>query len=135
MNDENKQILTMLAEGKISVTDAERLLDAVDASKDVQTSVEQPAKAKPKYLCVVVEGEDNINIRVPLQLLYAGMQFTSLIPQQAKEKIESELERKGLNFDLSNMKPDAIDEIISAFGDLEINVDDKDGEHVRIFCK
>ncbi|MEN6357465.1 MAG: hypothetical protein ABFD83_10315 [Armatimonadota bacterium] len=135
MNDENKQILTMLAEGKISVSDAERLLDAVDSSKDVQATIEQPAKAKPKYLCVVVEGDDNVNIRVPLQLLYAGMQFTSLIPRQAKEKIEGELEKKGIDFDLSNMKPEAIDEIINAFGELEINVDDKDGEHVRIFCK
>lgn len=137
MNDERNQILEMLAQGKITVSDAERLIDAVGGSRTTDTITEQPKKPQPKYLRVMVEeaGGDNVNIRVPLQLLRAGIQFASLIPESARGKVGMELKEKGLNFDLSNMKPEMVEEMISAMSELEVNVDESGGDRVRIFCE
>jgi hypothetical protein len=136
MNEERSKILSMLADGKITVADAERLLDAINVQENEEFDDELHTKTKHKYLYVVVEGgDDNVNIRVPLQLFYAGIQFASLIPEQARKKIESGLEEKGINLNVLNMKPEAVDEVINALGDFEVNIEEKDGERVRIYCK
>lgn len=136
MSDERTRILEMLAQGKITVADAERLLDAVGKSVPADLAFQQPAKANPRYLRVVVEdGEDNVNVRVPLQLLRAGIQLSSLIPESAKGKINAQLGAKGVNLDLANLKPEMLDDLIGAFSELEVNVDGSDGERVRVFCE
>ena len=136
MNDQRNQILEMLSQGKVTVSEAERLLDAVSGPGSPESAAIEPPKSKPKYLRVVVEdGKDNVNIRVPLQLLRAGMQFASLVPDSVKGKIDLQLKKKGINFDLGSMKPEMVEDLIGAVGELEVSVDEKDGERVRIFCE
>jgi len=75
----------MVAEGKISPAEAEQLLDAVvETGADADAARAADAKAKPKFLRVLVEesGGDRVNIRVPLSLLRAGVKFGSLLPDQ-----------------------------------------------------
>ena len=96
MNDDRRQILQMLAEGKISADEAERLIAALDRSGPIVPPAAGaspgPGAARPKYLRVIVDAEDKhqpgkpvkVNIRVPMQLLRAGMRFSALIPAQAK---------------------------------------------------
>ena len=89
MNEHRRQILQMLSEGKISADEAERLIAALEerpagSSENVSDS---GAKARPKYLRVQVDSEDDghegptkVNVRVPMQLLRAGVKLAGLIP-------------------------------------------------------
>ena len=135
MAENRKRILEMLAEKKITVDEAERLLAlAGDEEGTGDRSSETPPDRKRagKYLRVVVEpGPGNetghkaerVNIRVPMNLIRAGMKLTALIPPQAADKVNETLKEKGIDFDLRTLKPDDLEELIEALGDLEVDVD------------
>jgi len=127
----------MVAEGKISPAEAEQLLDAVvETGADADAARAADAKAKPKFLRVLVEesGGDRVNIRVPLSLLRAGVKFGSLLPDQAREKVSEALEAKGIRLDTANAAG-AVEDLIQQLGELSIDVDAGDGDKVRIFCQ
>ena len=143
-----RKILDMLAENKITAEEAERLLSLMSdeteekESRDIKET--NPLK-NYKYLRVVVktipspdylpkngdlftcddDDDDNINIRVPMSLIRAGMKLTSIIPPSAFDQVDSSLKEKGVNFDLRNIKPENIEELINALGDLEVDVESK----------
>ncbi len=148
MNDNNKKrILDMLAQNKISVDDAYRLLsalDSADAAPGGGGKAETGARGKAKYLRVTVvpdpESEqtgnyDRVNIRVPMSLIRAGIKLTSLIPSEARDKVNLALHEKGIDIDERNMKPEDIEDLIGALGDLEVDVVSKTGEKVKVFVE
>jgi hypothetical protein len=137
MNEERKKVLEMLAEGKISADEAERLLEALE-NKTTQTSP-QAALAEtldnlPKYLFVKVDSVDGdkVNIRVPLKLVKAGIKLKALLPQDAQDKINIKLNEKGINLD--DFKSENFKDILDALTEFEMNVDEKKGDKVRIYC-
>lgn len=164
MSLETKKILEMLAAGKISADDAEKLLEKLGANGAAVTpeaqaeasgseggSARQRASeigdqvrergwrfsgrddtaAKPRYLRVVVDkpGDDQVNIRVPLAFMRAGMKLLGVIPPQAAEK----LAEKGI--DLSVLRDLKGGELVDELKDLHVDVDSKNGEKVRIYCE
>ena len=137
MNEERKKVLEMLAGGKITVDEAERLLDAL-GDKTTETSP-QTALAKtldnlPQYLFVKVDevDGDKVNIRVPLTLIKAGIKLTALLPQDAQDKINVKLNEKGISLD--DFAAENFKDILDALTEFEMNVDDKEGDKVRIYC-
>ncbi len=140
MNGERKRILGMLAEGKLSAQEAEELLDALGKAADSQQAVGSssapsiPKNIKYMYVKVLSAQQDNVDVRVPLGLIRAGMRFTALIPPQAMEHINSSLHDKGMNFDLSNIKPDDIEELIRNLAEMEVNVKSKNGDIIKVYC-
>jgi Asp-tRNA(Asn)/Glu-tRNA(Gln) amidotransferase B subunit len=143
MNEQRRQILQMLAEGKITADEAERLLDALEREQPESPpgAVPRP-KPRPKYLRVVVNSEDDsggdgpsrVNVRVPLQLLRAGVRLTSLIPPQALTRVNAELNKSGVPIDLTQLKPQHIEELIEHLDDLTVDVDQPDAK-VQVFCE
>jgi hypothetical protein len=85
------------------------------------------------YVKVVSEKGDNVNVKVPLGLLRAGMKFTALIPKQASDEINKAMAQKGMSFDINNFKPEDIEELIEALSEMEVEVDSNNGDHVRVF--
>jgi hypothetical protein len=143
MNEQRRQILQMLAEGKITADEAERLIDALEREQPESAPTAAPRpKPRPKYLRLVVNWEDDsggdgpgrVNIRVPLQLLRAGVRLTSLIPPQALTRLNAELTRSGVPIDLTQLKPQHIEELIEQLDELTIDVDDADSK-VQVFCE
>jgi len=148
MSEDRARILNMLAEGKISTEEAERLLDAL-ASRSVGASA--PASgmsaikgdptpllsALPKFLHVKVDGEDGekVDVKVPLALLRSGLKLTSLIPPQAMDQINSQMATSGISIDFTNFKPEDIDELIDSLREMEISVDGANGEKVRVYAE
>ena len=63
MNENRRQILQMLAEGKISADEAERLISAVEEPSATKSS-DVGGKDRPKYLRVQVDSEDGGGSRV-----------------------------------------------------------------------
>ena len=53
MNEQRRQILEMLAEGKINADEAERLIAALERDREAPAPTQR--KGTPKYLRVVVD--------------------------------------------------------------------------------
>jgi hypothetical protein len=137
MIENRRRVLDMLAEGKISVDEAERLLSLVDVSPAPDSGGQTPSAPRegpPRYLRVTVEEPDErVNIRVPLALVRAGMKLTALIPSQAADGINQALKDKGIDMDVQNLGADGLDELIDAFADLEVEVQsDKEQVHIWV---
>jgi Asp-tRNA(Asn)/Glu-tRNA(Gln) amidotransferase B subunit len=148
MSEDRARILTMLADGKITTAEAERLLDALASREAPGRSSETPPSlikgdptpllnALPKYLHVKVDGTEGekVDVKVPLALVRSGLKLTSLIPPQAMDEINEQMAEKGMSIDFTNFKPEDIDELIEALREMEVNVDGKDGEKVRVYCE
>jgi hypothetical protein len=142
MSENRRQILQMLSEGKITADEAERLIAAVEKEAAVPAAATPGGGGKPKYLRVLIEAQDKfradsptkVNIRVPMQLLRAGVRLSSLIPPEARERANAAMREKGVNFDLGQLKPENLDELLEQLNDLQVDMDDERAK-VRIFCE
>lgn len=139
MNEERKKILEMLADGKISVEEAEKLLSTISESSGETSEGEKIDKARLKYLRVIVEpgpGSENserVNVRVPIKLIRAGIKFASLLPKDVQGKVDNALKESGISLDFSQIKEENMEEIIESLRDLTVDVEGK--ERVRVFCE
>jgi len=157
MNENRRQILEMLAAGKVTAEEAERLLAALEpergttvgeftgtigGAKDAGATV----RTRAKYLRVLVEADESmtgnkgmttVNVRVPMQLLRAGVRLASLIPQQAHDQFDEALNRHGVPLTLSQIKPENLEELIDHLEDLTVDVGGTEGNKtkVRVFCE
>jgi hypothetical protein len=146
MSEDRSRILNMLAEGKVSAEEAERLLDALEARAGAGTTATTgPAvkgdpgpllEALPKYLYVkvVAANGDNVDVKVPIALVRSGLKLTSLIPSQAMDQINDSMSEHGMSFDFTNFKAEDIDELVAALREMEIKVDSSDGDTVRVYA-
>ena len=145
LSAERRQVLEMLAQGKITPEDADRLLDKLESAappaadpsaaglkmiREVTGSADR-VPANPKFLRVQVDSSDGdkVNIRVPLALVRTGVKLSAMMPKDANET----LSEKGI--DLSNLSSLKGEELIEALRDLTVDVNSSDGDKVRIFCE
>jgi len=136
MSTETKKVLEMLAEGKITQDDAERLLDKLAAPKEpaensAQENQDNAGATTPrKYLRILVNGDGkDVNVRVPLSFVRTGVGLMAVLPPRVAQRLND----KG--FDLSALKDLKGDELNEALNTLNINIDSSDGKHVRVFCE
>ncbi|HEX9902155.1 MAG TPA: hypothetical protein VGB72_04755 [Acidobacteriota bacterium] len=138
MSEERRKILEMLAQGKISVDEAERLMAALGDSGPDKTEGTDGI-AGHKYLRVLVEPgpksetNEKVNIRVPMKLIRAGLKWAAFMPKQAQDKVDEALKEKGFNIDLSKIKPEDLEELVVHLNDLQVDIEGR--EKVRIFCE
>ena len=141
MSDSQERILDMLAEKKISVDEAQRLLSLIEPEKGTETKTSRDTsgqKSNLKYFRVVVEpgagaAGERVNIRVPIALIRAGMKLTSLIPTHASDQVNEALREKGIDFDVRNLKPEDFEELVQALSDLEVDIQGgKEKVHVYV---
>ena len=151
MDSERRKVLEMLAEGKVSADDAERLLEKLDGSgagkasgtggaagaaggaggggaAEAAEGAEANGGAPLKYLRVLVDSADGdkVNVRVPLGLLRTGVSLAMLLPAVAGEKLSEN------GIDLSNLGGDAL---VEELRELTVDVDSAKGDTVRVFCE
>jgi hypothetical protein len=145
MSEDRRSILQMLAEGKVTADEAERLIAALERgpASALPGAGPSPAghnRAPPKYLRVAVDtdeghgGPTKVNVRVPMQLLRAGVRLSSIIPPHAREKVNAAMARNGVDFDINALKPENLEELVEQLNDLTVDVD-QERTKVRIFCE
>lgn len=152
MSENQKRVLQMLAEGKISVDEASRLLSLINSDQGRNGSNTHSPKSNAKYLYVRVEpkqgavnpgegagrhswGEQGrVNVRIPIGLIRAGIKLRGLIPPQVADEISQAMHEKGVNFDIHDLKDENIEDLIAALGETEISVDSEKAE-VRIHAE
>jgi len=160
MGDDRNRILDLLASGRISVEEATRLLDALDAKSGKSDGMDAAAAAAktgwPKFFSsaskvgdkpvnpgsakflrvkVVSEKGDNVNVKIPLGVVRAGLKLTTLIPKPATEQINKAMAEKGMSFDINNIKPEDLEELVEALSEMEIEVLQGNGDTVRVFAE
>ena len=152
MNENRRQILEMLAAGKVNADEAERLIAALESAPAATVGEHYgivagaTVKTRAKYLRVLVEADESatglkgpttVNVRVPMQLLRAGVRLASLIPAQAHEQLDEALSKHGVPLTLSQIKPENLEELIDHLEDLTVDVDtsDEGKTKVRVYCE
>lgn len=144
MDANHRKVLELLAAEKISVAEAERIIEklaqpeksaAEAGGAPAQTAASAaPAKsngAHPRYLRVVVNSHDgdNVNVRVPMALIRTGIKLSALMPKNAREAVEAQ------GVDLSNLGNLGVDELPAALAELNVDITSSDGDKVRVFCE
>jgi hypothetical protein len=136
MGEERKKVLEMLAAGKISAEEAEKLLDKLASGPGNQASAGDPAASpaqaagKPKYLRIVVDkpGRDQVNVRIPLSLVGSGQRLLAVMPARVTERL-AEYGIDPAMFSSADCKD------FENLRDVNIDVDKGNGKKVRIYCE
>ena len=134
MSEERKQILDMLATGKITAEEAGRLLDKLGQAPSgppVEEITELGELRKLKYLRVHVHSGDGdkVNVHVPLRLIRTGIKLSTVLPSNARK----ELDEHGV--DLNELGKLADEDLMEALRELHVDVDTESGDRVRVFCE
>jgi hypothetical protein len=142
MNENRRKILEMLATGKITAEEADRLLAAMEkepAESGAGNGGPAGPARKPQFLRVLVEDEGwkgpvKVNVRVPMQLLRAGVRLASLIPPEARDRVNLQLRREGVPFDLNQVTPDNLEELVEHLDTFTLDFHEHNTK-VRLFCE
>jgi len=148
MEDNQKKILKMVAEGKISIDEAQKLLALTGDGGDVkqeEDGTNKEGKTPPRYMHVIVEPKEGtdynghghkhkVNVRIPFGLIRAGIKMANLIPSNAAEHVDKAFKEKGMNFDIRHLKEGELEDMMSALQESEIYVD-SDNEVVRLYAE
>ena len=140
MNEDRKRILEMLAAGKITADEADRLIDALGRGRAPTAGVAPGSNRPPKYFRVEVDanegdaGPTKVNVRVPMQLLRAGVRLSALIPPRARDEVNAAMAREGIAFDINQLKPENLEELIEHLADMTVDVDNERAK-VRVYCE
>jgi hypothetical protein len=136
MSEERKRVLEMLANGKLSVEEAERLLAALgDAAAPAGAGAAAPRKGRCFRIVVRKNANGgagkNVDIRIPISLVKGGMRLGAMIPG-CGEAVTEQLKKKGIDLDVTKMDADAIESALRDLGEMEI---DDGRSHVTISCE
>ena len=149
-SDDARQILEMLAQGKITVDDADRLLKATADARAATSSTDAAGDKdapRPRWLRINIHKMANdhrphakdVNIRVPFGIVRGGMRLGAIIATFAGEKAAQRMKARGvdvdlaaINDDLSKMNGPELETFLSSLHDIDID----DGKsQVRITCE
>ncbi len=143
MSDDTRRVLDLLAQGKITVSEAEQLIGALGVSAGRTSAGAEPEgdPVRSRYLRVAVHKaasdrrpEKDISIRVPLSLVRSGMRLGAMIPGAAGERITEHFRAKGLDIDLGKLDPAHLETMLKNLGELTIDVDQGKAQ-VRFTCE
>jgi hypothetical protein len=73
-----------------------------------------------------------------MQLLRAGVRLAGLIPAQALHRANQAMQEKGVPIDLSQIKPENLEDLVEQLNDLTVDVDQREAGakvKVRVFCE
>lgn len=144
MSVETKKVLELLAAGKISPEDAERLLDKLTsaASSPEQSNSQTPGTAantaggacgsrRPRFIRVQVErpGREGVNVRVPLSCARGGRHWMAFLPTRVAEK----LQEHGIDFGSLDAMSD--EDFHKAMERINVDIEGRSGRKVRIFAE
>ncbi len=138
MTMETKKVLEMLAEGKISTEDAERLPDKLTPSGSGSGPSERQARKggpaagqRHRFHRILVDSpdRDQVNVRIPLAFMRTGMKLLAVLPPRVNER----LAEKGI--DLSAFTGLEGQDLVAALEELNLDVEGRDRKKVRIFCE
>jgi len=139
--DDTRRILDMLAQGKITVDEADRLLKAVSADRpaDAAAGATAGGEARPRWFRINIHkpaksdghAPKDVTVRVPIAVVKGGMRLGAIIATFAGEKAAQRMKARGvdldlstINGDLSRMNGDEFAAFLKSLDDMNIEIDD-----------
>lgn len=144
MSAETKKVLEMLAAGKISQEDAERLLDKLSGatpsaeaagpqanSSSTQGAGNNGGTQRPRHVRIEIErpGRDDVNVRVPISNMRGGAHWMAFLPTIVADRI-SEF---GIDFGCLDKMND--EQFRRAMDRISVDVQGRSGKRVRIYAE
>ena len=144
MSDDTRRLLDLLAQGKITVDEADQLLRAmsapIDDARTAAAAANEPSTA-PRYVRITVHKtakddrrDKDVNIRVPIAVVKSGMRLGALIPGFPGDAVSARLRERGIDVDFSKLDTGALENVLKQLGDTNIEVDSGKAQ-VRISCE
>jgi hypothetical protein len=142
MTDERRRVLDLLAQGKITVDEADQLLAALGMPSDhAAVGGDENARPRPRFLRILVHKAPNqwheqkdVNIRVPLAFVRSGLRLGAIIPGLASPRVRHHLRERGIDLDLAKLDYAQLESMLSELGELTIDVDGGKAQ-VRLRCE
>lgn len=133
MRSERFRLLSLLVSGKITVKEADELLNTIDTNGCQQIT----NKKNVCFFCVQISNskKDDIDIKVPLNLVRAGMKLKSLIPAQAVDKLTEFMKLQGINFEITGKRQGNTEELIQSLAEMQVDVKSQNGDTVKVYCQ
>lgn len=140
MSEETRTVLEMLKEGKITTGDAERLLEKLRDASEEPGLGEKAAKVdsanperKPRYLRIQIDrpGAKEVNVRMPLSFVRNSQQLLNFLPRSVAER----LQEKGIFVGVSGLHGLVNEDFVETLKELNVDIDQEDGQKVKIFCE
>ena len=138
--DDTRRILDLLAQGKTTVDEADRLLKALgDAQAQAgDTTADGTERPTPSWFRINIHKPANdhrqakdVNIRVPVSVMKGGMRLGAIIATFAGEKAARRMRERGIDLDLSKINGDLsklngpeFDQFLKSLDDVNIEIDD-----------
>jgi len=142
MSDDTRRVLELLAQGKVTVEEADQLLRALNEPPRAEAAPKADGgePASPRYFRIHVHkpGRDgradkDVNIRVPVAVLRGGLRLSTMIPG-LHERMNARFRERGIDVDLSKLDSTSIESVLKDIGEVNIDVNGT-GEKVRITCE
>lgn len=130
MKEEVRKVLEMLGQGKINATQAEELLEAMQVIGDEKPETPGDMARRLLKIKVVSDDGDNVDIKIPMTLVNAGLNIGKNFAGKAGDENEAlkDLDWDQLNTAINQMMADG------TIGDI-VTVDSKNGDSVRIWLE
>jgi hypothetical protein len=146
MSDDTRRILDLLANGKVTVDEAEQLMQAIGVPPPHASAAAAPApdtaeRVQPRWVRINVhktarEGkhDKDVNIRVPIAIVKSGMRLGALIPGLAGDQVAARMREKGLDVDFSKLDGVTIEAMLKELSETNIEIESGKAQ-VRITCE
>lgn len=147
--DDSRRILDLLAQGKLTVDEADQLLRTIGAQASGAAAGAAAAGAAttdngasgPKWVCITIDKSardgrppKQVTIRVPMAVVRGGARLGAMFPRVAGDKVTQKLREQGI--DLAAIDFSQIENVIGSMGETTIDVDEGKGKaQVRITCE
>jgi hypothetical protein len=145
-NQDTRRILDLLAQGKITVDEAQQLMSALEqpaAGADHAPKGEAPGESEkpaPRFLRITVTEAPNsfkpkgktVNIRVPMSLIRGGIRLGALVPGLGERWHQAHF--GGGHVDFSKLSPAELERTLRDLDDLSIDVD-QGKKQVQFHCE
>ena len=115
MNEERKNILELLAQGKITVAEAQELLAALEDSAGESAVATVPAPGRPNpgktwlHIEVLEAGREKVHLRIPVMLARLGLKF---LPREVTAKLNGADLKVDLEEILTSLRRDTLGDIV-----------------------
>jgi hypothetical protein len=146
MSAETKKVLEMLAAGKISQEDAERLLDKLTGAQAPQGDAANSQRVPPssgsaggstanapraRFVHIQVDrpGRDAIDMRVPLSSMRGGRHWMAFLPIRLADKLDE------YGFDFGCLETMNDDDFRKAMDQMNVDIQGRSGRRVRIYAE
>jgi hypothetical protein len=144
MSAETKKVLELLAAGKISPEDAERLLDKLSGLTSPSGAANSQAAAgaappsgdtaqakRPRFIRIQIDrpGHDDINMRVPISNMRGGAHWMAFLPTRLADKLYE------YGFDFGCLDKMNEEDFRKAMDQMNVDIQGRSGKRVRIYAE